>query len=549
MHSHNQGRPSKTLSSLDVSLNAHEDKQGDGQQNFHQRPPKTQSERGTVFDLISMGPVCLRIHKNVRNFANDGTVHGFYEIYASKSLSAKLFWLIILVTSFGTSFYQAMVVSKRFISKDNAATVISILGAKVSDDQIYPPVAICYCHWTSWVNYSRVLEYGLDKQTFLYSMSFISDVVALQPFKIDYARTAFLKVIAENNFSTITSYYRAIARDSPISVSGRQSELKSRYLTNQAITSYMTLRDVGMREFQMCHEYPSEAMKRLIEPEVTKVISFSIKATSYPMIDPKMIGDLEYNFYAARFLRENTFYWILNDSHSLDFTNFTVPMLLFPNSYDVQHFETMVDVLELDYFAMTATVHKTKAKDTGCIENAKIVEKNRSCEKRYPSLDDNGCVDVATLAVVDRDFVKYACRREILPLGRVPANHEFEYAFFSAQVTDIDEKTTRDEKRSKCLSQCKSYQPCERWRYKYTLDKAMIPEYSSRMSSVRTYEIFFKYLSASDILVIEKVRRKNWYLYIGNVGGIFGIWTGASMITFVQVVYFCTVHERAVHDE
>uniref|UniRef100_A0A915L4U4 Uncharacterized protein n=1 Tax=Romanomermis culicivorax TaxID=13658 RepID=A0A915L4U4_ROMCU len=32
---------------------------GDGQQNFHQRLPKTQSERGTVFDLISMGPVCL----------------------------------------------------------------------------------------------------------------------------------------------------------------------------------------------------------------------------------------------------------------------------------------------------------------------------------------------------------------------------------------------------------------------------------------------------------------------------------------------------------
>lgn len=129
---------------------------------------------------------CCEFRNSIQKFSDDTTLHGFKELYYSKSLIWKIIWLVVILAAIVVSVIQVYQ-SVNTAAENPTTTIIQPL----TEDVLYPPIKICYLHWMYWVNWSSVTSLGFDRNSALYGMSFLSDIVSETAFNVSEAKLKF----------------------------------------------------------------------------------------------------------------------------------------------------------------------------------------------------------------------------------------------------------------------------------------------------------------------------------------------------------------------
>lgn len=148
--------------------------------------------------------------ESLRDFSNNSSMHGFRELYHAKSIFWKTIWFLVILTAIGLSLFQLtqLVISS---IEEPTTTVIRPLSGEME----YPPLSICYIHWSYWVNWSLVEELGFDKKSAFYGFSFFGDVTSETYFDWIEAKEMFIQMMNNNGFSKLTEFYMKISYENP----------------------------------------------------------------------------------------------------------------------------------------------------------------------------------------------------------------------------------------------------------------------------------------------------------------------------------------------
>lgn len=79
--------------------------------------------------------------------------------------------------------------------------------------------------------------------------------------------------------------------------------------------------------------------------------------------------------------------------------------------------------------------------------------------------------------------------------------------------------------------------PCTEWKFASTVSDLPLPEEFINVGFPTLH--YVEYPLANDILVMTEVRTQSWETIIGNIGGIIGLWLGASVLSLLQLFYLC----------
>ena len=119
-------------------------------------------------------------------------------------------------------------------------------------------------------------------------------------------------------------------------------------------------------------------------------------------------------------------------------------------------------------------------------------------------------------------------------------------AYNDARMLPIKVRQNENKKLlEECLKNCSIY--CETWTFESS--KTVITTEKLTPNTVRLIqfagctieflEINIKYPDFGQILVVIEMDSQTWEFFVSNVGGLLGIWTGASVLSFIQLIYLC----------
>lgn len=90
--------------------------------------------------------------------------------------------------------------------------------------------------------------------------------------------------------------------------------------------------------------------------------------------------------------------------------------------------------------------------------------------------------------------------------------------------------------------------PCEEWKYTSTVSSLPVPPEIASLNFPTL--LYVQYPTSSSILVFTEVKTQTWETIIGNVGGILGLWLGASILSIIQMFYLlcCNLCDSKMHE-
>uniref|UniRef100_A0A915JP25 Uncharacterized protein n=1 Tax=Romanomermis culicivorax TaxID=13658 RepID=A0A915JP25_ROMCU len=273
--------------------------------------------------------------------------HGFLELYHSKSSYGKIFWAVIVILGFvvsSQSIYNDMIIFLRHPT----ATMIKPLD---TDEEYYAPKFIfCYPSWIYWVDFHRLKINNISKPALLAGLSFLGDVISETEFDPAEAKRKFLDFMTDRNLTSVGQFYRSIARKAPISFFW--SDKMSLNRENQ--TPYFKKIDIIKQQntIMLCYTTDSATLFRSLFPAkkisnlplfskndygvLYKKLNFSVKPVVYEDMSD-FVTKLEYNVYISRWLALQTNFILSKDEdYKKDYSQFVLPLLVFPNGYGGQ---------------------------------------------------------------------------------------------------------------------------------------------------------------------------------------------------------------------
>lgn len=144
----------------------------------------------------------------------------------------------------------------------------------------------------------------------------------------------------------------------------------------------------------------------------------------------------------------------------------------------------------------------------------------------------NGCMNLEGAVLFDKDIVQNLCNHNVMFIDKPQNSIAGKYATVTVRPTS--------ELYNSCIAQyCMS--PCIQWEFASTVSNLPVPAEFAFLNFPTT--IYIEYPSKSAILVISEVVSQTWETVIGNLGGIFGLWLGASIMSILQMFYLlCCEH-------
>uniref|UniRef100_A0A915IXX8 Uncharacterized protein n=1 Tax=Romanomermis culicivorax TaxID=13658 RepID=A0A915IXX8_ROMCU len=196
---------------------------------------------------------------------------------------------------------------------------------------------------------------------------------------------------------------------------------------------------------------------------------------------------------------------------------------------------------------------------TKCAPDRKTVTSNLSCVTRclYKYTDsptecsplghlvhtgddvlDNACMGVVQFL----DDLRLPSKRALKPNIGLPGNKFYPDKPFRREL-NRGNATEVEQTFKKCLDKCPL--ECEQWSYSFSYSKLTVYRIPSRLLIKNTTNVNIEYPLEEDILMLIDAEGLTWYDFIGNVGGIIGIWIGASIISVLQLIYvLCCVDKK-----
>lgn len=176
-----------------------------------------------------------------------------------------------------------------------------------------------------------------------------------------------------------------------------------------------------------------------------------------------------------------------------------------------------------------------------CNVDQKITQHYSYCTeycKNNASYLMNYCVPILGAALLGVDEIENVCEKKPSLLSNISS--------LQAEPTAMEPNS---HERERLLDSCEELYckvPCRDWNHISTYTKVIVP---SRFSGVPLKTVItVSYPSISSILEIAQTPSQNWESLVGDIGGIVGLWLGASVMSLMQVVYLlcCQVCDKKI---
>lgn len=487
----------------------------------------------------------------MRNFSDATSFHGFNELYHAKTKFWKFIWFIIVTAAMTMTVYQVYGAVLTYMGQSS----ITIITPVEKGGLIYPPLDVCYLHWMTWVDYKKATRLNFTKKALLYSFTYITNpTFSYEIFDVHQARTEMLNAMTMNNITTLSQLYRMVARPFPLVM----ALLGGGFLIdNPPFFNNVTFRTVDT-DIYLCYTLSGEEILDILkqqQQQPSSITSTGRTVFNFSIQDPMFSRDYnyfstadEYNFRIGNFLSKKTNYWLpaLSD-YQKNYTGFTFPIRLFPDAYSDNYVEISKenDKYNID---MTPTVHRLMNTVTNpCVEGAKQISTEHQCEdicRAKLQKKTEVCLSLPVSMLLGEDTPADMCAHGVafIPLllngsgSQSPSTIPNVNKTLSA--TDKEKAQTDFET---CIHEC--YDSCEIWKYQYTKYITTLAIEARTLSFKNQTDINIVYPEESDVLVMIDADARTWEDFVGNVGGLLGVWTGASIISFLELVYLCCCKE------
>lgn len=458
-----------------------------------------------------------RFNKGIEKFCNDTTMHGFKELYYTNSICIRITWILLIVSALGTATYQITNAVQQY-QDHPTTTVIQPLDYSPR----YTPVQICYLHWIYWVDWEKALGLGFTKESVLYALSFLTSIYSTTTFDMGKAKEQFTKTMEQRKLANLTEFYFAIAKDEPpgfISAEGLGNFTKKfhEYWSNE-----------------MCYlAFPKSLVSQYLTSINRQTVSMVYNGNYTRSRDHVNLA--EYSHYMFAFLDSQI--------KSVDLEAHILPPAVAVDG----RFDDVLVSLDIYVYLIKVQMSVQKWKNTEqkpCRQNSiqltPISDCWQMCQLRNEIYKTSGCVTFQQAITVKNESFASICQNDIIFFDendtRLP---DVGYNAMNVAALDSTKNESYTVDRENCNETC--LPSCEEWRFDYHIDtKTFLSEsLQNRFTSVKV-----NYPAPSSILVMNEIDSQTWEDLIGNVGGLMGLWLGASIISFLQCVDLCCCHQH-----
>lgn len=478
------------------------------------------------------------VKRGFQRFCENTSCHGFQELFLAKTFFWKVFWLVTCFGAFGITTYQVLRTIFQYMDQSSNTVIMSV----DEKDIMYPPLRLCMWHWLYWVDFRKVSQLSIDKEALLFSFNFYTRIFSSTVYDVDVGEQKLTTYLTDNNFTSVFRFHQSIARAVPI-------------ISDTNIALYFDKTEVVFRNpgFMFCYTVTSEQMFKYFTDlrrtqdvaDKKKEIKFAIVFENYEKNGNDMQSFLsytEYNHYMHRWITHKTQYRIENPFEN-NFTTFAPPILLFPNALDEQNTVPVIEETN-DYTAnLKASACRWRSTlESVCTDSFREIAPNQTCQficeaKVYKP--NCSCVRYHYTIFMKRDTPHNVCRDEFYLL--TPSGEEYLAHTTAANQTVFSQVCYKDQKIVdaflNCMQNCAN--PCEIWTYTVSVLLTNMPNFVKKVGKKNLTNITLEYPLKNDVLIMVEIDDQSWEIFIGNVGGLLGIWTGASIVSFIQLIYLC----------
>lgn len=474
----------------------------------------------------------VKARKGFELFSTGTSMHGFAELYQSKTVFWKICWSIILFAALLVTTYQIWQSVDHFISEP---TSTEILPAKETDI-FYPPLKLCFTHWLFWVDWKKAtVSLKLKRETILYGLSYINTMYSSTKFDFLEEQLNFDRMMLDNNFTSIIEFFSFIARDVPL-------------VGDNNLAKYFDSIEIMYKEpsFLFCYKISGKQIYKYFSDnwvlyengDNDKTLSFTTPDETYDKVKDYVTVE-EYNNYMLRWISIKSMYKIKSTNMNQNFTTFALPIWVYPNGYNKKSVDvyTENDIYSVNMQASARTL-KNSPRNV-CAESYTSFNSDKTCQMkcRAEKLRSTcSCLALDTAFILNSSSLEALCQKDftfITAEGNVQQRATNQT--YSKQYCPQDPNASLA--YEECLQKC--ILPCTIWTYDFTMSVTRMTTIVRQLGTKSTTNISIEYPHGSTVLMLTEVDSLTWENFIASVGGLLGIWTGASIISFLQVFYLC----------
>lgn len=509
-----------------------------------------------------------KLYSSLKKFADGTTLHGYKDFYYTKSKVLKLFWAVVLTATLCSTIFH---IYKTVLHYHNQPTVITFESVK-SGEMVYPDLMLCYPHWVYWVNWRKVTKLGFTKETALYGLSYLTHIYTSTAFDILSTKCNFQQQMRVNNFTKLSQFYYAIAQTKP------PRTVSVNHIDSHFLKTNFSLKFLSWPDHRLCYVMSSDRISEITKSDLFGWgVWFGINhSTSFGYT--KFVQSEEYREYLRSFLFNADSSLLKPKNEPADRLDYHLPVHLQINENSLDSIAISPDV-EKYVIKVKASVRKWKNKKykpcaEGMVQNGIFDNKcplKCFADAMHNSCKEN-CMEFEHAILIDHDNTKTVCSKPIIFLKnttsgtiknssstsnttrdsiRLQSTSIITRDFMNSDSSTSNDSCSEYESLPQAKGMCKglsSFNPgsckkciqsCEQWDFERTSTVTRQPK-PVRDVAVQGYNIIYVlYPRQESVIVMTEVDSLTYDGMIADVGGLLGIWLGASVVTFVQMIYHC----------
>lgn len=423
--------------------------------------------------------------RHYQRFVDHTTIHGFRDMFYATPKIVKFIWFVIVVICISGAFYQISIMAVNY----NSQPTTSHIYWEMKPRYRIPVVTFCPA---KWVNFSAAKELGLTNYT----------MMALK-------KAAFGIDGDDNDFSMVANNLDQVLFKRKINLIQLYYAISNKWNRYLECRKCVRVTEIYQQNNGICYQFhfPFLSNKRLTVTSLVDLV-FSYKDPTVPL-DPE--------------------------------------------------FEMFNSVLELPKIAIGEAAVSSVAFDSARLKlnrayqlkiHVKTIKKLnklsdpcREAGSRFLNLTFKfASVDACALncsGYVSGPFYHFCLLCDNLrrkTRGTVTfksSNHPCETNTWKTTGNDSEQcNNIRNYTFENCTLSPECYPPsCDFYLYDYSL--MVLSEYKSNT----TVHIFFRPIEG--IETVKEVYTYSWETFLSNIGGQLGLWLGASVVSFFQILYYC----------
>lgn len=486
-----------------------------------------------------------KIRSRFQQFADRTTIQGIYEMYYAKSLFDRLFWLILVIASNVLTGVLVYSVLMQYQNQNSITQAQRLPKGRL----YYPPIKLCYPFWLNWIDFEKVAGLNISKEVLLYGTSYLINVYISSDFNMSLLKSEFETVMNLHGLATVSEFFELIKHDQP-------PGLFSNLVFNKTEFNY---------DYSLC--YIANVTHSLMSQDTTESLNNGgnrqklpdSKKSVYLYLVPSLFSNdvnvtkIEYSSYIYKFLSQKFRYAMTPDNRMdritfLNQSNSSEQLYFYPTLY-LDYYSSGIPLSQDAYsyeIKVSVNVHKWKNNEGGveCKEGQQMMTGDNSncfdnCYANYFGSKPCSCPDFFSAQLITNDTTENLCNYCMYSMedvnetciGNKPADN-FVYDNCSTEVKGY--------KLGNCTGECENVtKGCEVWEMDTVIKSLTYSEIEKKFVKNSYVIVTITYPTENGIFVVSDEDALSWEEFVSSVGGLLGIWMGASILSYVQILHLC----------